>query len=56
MFTYPIGFFRDEVFNPKDITGPLKELTGFGWKFVQKNKEILFGKNLKNPQKKLDEI
>ena len=42
--------------NPKNINGPLKELKGFGWKFVQKNKEILFGKRLKNPQKKLDEL
>jgi len=29
--------------NPKGIVGPLKELSGFSWKFVQKNKEILFG-------------
>ena len=42
--------------NPKEIKGPLKEVAGFGWKFVQKNKEILFGKTLKNPQKKLDEL
>jgi len=42
--------------NPKDIEGPLKEVPGFGWKFVQKNKKILFGKVLKNPQKKLDEL
>ena len=42
--------------NPKEIKGPLKEVAGFGWKFVQKNKEILFGKVLKNPQKKLDEL
>jgi len=31
-------------------------VAGFGWKFVKKNKEILFGKVLKNPQKKLDEL
>ena len=42
--------------NPKEIKGPLKEVAGFGWKFVQKNKEILFGKVLKNPQKKLYEL
>ncbi|MFX1339148.1 MAG: ERCC4 domain-containing protein [Promethearchaeota archaeon] len=42
--------------NPKDIEGPLKEIPGIGWKFVHKNKEILFGKISKNPQKKLDEI
>jgi len=41
---------------PKDIKGALKELKGFGWKFVQKNKEILFGKSMKSPQKKIDEI
>ncbi len=31
--------------NPKGIEGPLKELSGFSWKFVKKNKEMLFGKN-----------
>ncbi|KKM74321.1 hypothetical protein LCGC14_1401520 [marine sediment metagenome] len=31
--------------NPKGIEGPLKELKGFGWKFVQKNKKILFSKS-----------
>ena len=30
--------------NPKGIDGPLKELKGFSWKFVQKNKKILFSK------------
>ncbi len=30
--------------NPKGIEGPLKELKGFSWKFVQKNQEILFSK------------
>ena len=44
--------------NPKGIEGPLKELSGFSWKFVEKNKEMLFGKiKKKGPvQKKLDEI
>ena len=28
---------------PKGISGALAELKGFGWKFVEKNKEILFG-------------
>ena len=40
--------------NPKGIEGPLSNLKGYGWKFVQKNKEILFG--VKNPQRRLDEI
>lgn len=30
--------------NPKGINGPLSKLSGFGWKFVEKNKKILFGK------------
>ena len=44
--------------NPKGIEGPLKELTGFSWKFVEKNKEMLFGKTKeKGPvQKKIDDI
>jgi Fanconi anemia group M protein len=42
--------------NPKGINGPLKELRGFSWKFVQKNKEILFGKIEKTTQLKLDDI
>lgn len=29
--------------NPKEVRGPLEELKGFGWKFVQKNQKILFG-------------
>lgn len=33
--------------NPKGITGPLAELKGFGWKFVEKNKKILFGSRIK---------
>jgi Fanconi anemia group M protein len=41
--------------NPKGIQGPLNELTGFGWKFVEKNKKILFGKKKKDPQKKINE-
>lgn len=42
--------------NPKGITGPLSELRGFNWKFIKKNKEILFGKSKKEPQKRIDEI
>jgi len=42
--------------NPKGIEGPLTKLSGYGWKFVQKNKEILFGKKDTNPQRSLDEI
>jgi Fanconi anemia group M protein len=42
--------------NPKGIRGPLESLKGFSWKFVKKNKEILFGKTQKDPQKTLDEI
>ena len=30
--------------NSKGIQGPLEELSGFGWKFIQKNKSLLFGK------------
>ncbi len=37
--------------NPKGIEGPLKELKGFGWKFIEKNKELIFGSN--NAQQKL---
>ena len=33
--------------NPKGIRGPLEELSGFGWKFIQKNKTLLFGKLIK---------
>ena len=44
--------------NPKGIQGPLSDLSGFGWKFVEKNKEMLFGKpKEKGPvQKKIDDI
>jgi len=42
--------------NPKDIKGPLKEIIGIGWKFVHKNREILFGKTMISPQKKINEI
>ena len=42
--------------NPKGIEGPLKELKGFGWKFVKKNKEILLGIIDTNGQKKIDAI
>jgi len=30
--------------NPKGIDGPLQNIKGFSWKFVQKNKKILFSK------------
>ena len=42
--------------NPKGISGPLEELTGFGWKFVEKNQRLLFGKKKKDPQKKINEL
>jgi len=29
--------------NPKGIEGPLKDIPGFGWKYVKKNKELLIG-------------
>ncbi|KKM05139.1 hypothetical protein LCGC14_1757100, partial [marine sediment metagenome] len=29
--------------NPKGVEGPLDQLTGFGWKFVEKNRDIIFG-------------
>ena len=38
----------------KGIQGPLSDLTGFGWKFVEKNKKIIFGKRKKNPQKRIN--
>jgi len=41
--------------NPKGIQGPLDELTGFGWKFVEKNQKILFGKQKKSPQKRIND-
>lgn len=41
---------------PKGIQGPLEDLTGFGWKFVEKNKKLLFGKKKKSPQKKINEL
>ncbi len=40
--------------NPKGIQGPLSDLTGFGWKFVEKNQKILFGKKKKSPQKRIN--
>jgi Fanconi anemia group M protein len=40
--------------NPKGIEGPLKQLKGFSWKFVQKNKEILFSKSERSVQNTLD--
>jgi ERCC4-type nuclease len=46
--------------NPKGIKGPLEDLRGYGWKFVLKNQEILFGIKEKikerNPQKTLDDL
>ncbi|MHA1805255.1 MAG: ERCC4 domain-containing protein [Promethearchaeota archaeon] len=39
---------------PKGIEGPLKEIPGFGWKYLQKNKKILFGME-NNAQKKIDD-
>jgi len=39
--------------NPKGIRGPLENLSGFGWKFVEKNKKLLFGKKKKSPQKRI---
>ncbi|MFX1409608.1 MAG: ERCC4 domain-containing protein [Promethearchaeota archaeon] len=41
--------------NPKGIQGPLENLSGFGWKFVEKNKKLLFGKKKKSPQKKIND-
>ncbi len=32
---------------PKGIEGPLKKIKGIGWKFVEKNQEMLFGKTIK---------
>ena len=42
--------------NPKGIKGPLEDLTGFGWKFVEKNQKLLFGKKKKSPQKKINDV
>ena len=42
--------------NPKGISGPLEDLAGFGWKFVEKNKKLLFGKKKKDPQKKINQF
>jgi len=39
----------------KGNQGPLKDLTGFGPKFVEKNKKIIFGKNKKSPQKRIND-
>ena len=41
--------------NPKGIQGPLSDLTGFGWKFVEKNKKIIYGKIKKSPQKRIND-
>jgi len=40
--------------NPKGIQGPLSEVKGFSWKFVQKNKEILFSKSKRGVQNTLE--
>ncbi|MFX1277654.1 MAG: ERCC4 domain-containing protein [Promethearchaeota archaeon] len=44
--------------NPKGISGIIKDkgLKGFSWKFIKKNKELLFGNNEKDPQKKINDI
>lgn len=47
--------------NPKGLNGPLSDLQGFGWKFVEKNKTVLFGgakpkEKKKDPQKTIDDI
>ncbi len=42
--------------NPKGIRGPLENLTGFGWKFIEKNQKLLFGKKKKSPQKKINQV
>ena len=42
--------------NIKGISGPLKDLGGFGPKFVDKNKELIFGISSSNGQKKIDEL
>ncbi|MFO8018028.1 MAG: ERCC4 domain-containing protein [Promethearchaeia archaeon] len=39
--------------NPKGIQGPLDMMKGFGWKFIKKNKEILFEREERMKQKKL---
>jgi len=45
----------------KDIEGPLKALRGFGYQFIKKNQELIFGKmeklsSNKSIQKTIDEI
>ncbi|MFX0031704.1 MAG: ERCC4 domain-containing protein [Candidatus Hermodarchaeota archaeon] len=42
--------------NPKGIEGPLSNLKGFSWKFIEKNKKLLFGKYHRSVQKKLDDL
>ena len=42
--------------NPKGIQGPLSKIKGFNWKFIEKNKKLIYGKYLRYVQKKLDEI
>ena len=52
-FKTPLGAFEaiketkitfTKTGNPKGIEGPLSKLSGFGWKYVQKNKELITGK------------
>jgi len=63
-FKTPYGVFKaiknteilyTKTGNPKAIKGPLEDLTGFGWKFVEKNQKLLFGKKKKSPQKKIND-
>ncbi|MFX1311971.1 MAG: ERCC4 domain-containing protein [Promethearchaeota archaeon] len=42
--------------NPKGIQGPLSKIKGFSWKFIEKNKKLVFGKQHRYIQKKLDDI
>ncbi|MFX1496765.1 MAG: ERCC4 domain-containing protein [Promethearchaeota archaeon] len=42
--------------NPKGIEGPLSMLKGFSWKFIEKNKKLLFGKTNRSIQKRLDDL
>lgn len=38
--------------NPKGIKGPLDSLRGFGWKFLEENKQLVLGLSSKNEEKK----